>query len=52
MFQSVIPAPFVIPAKAGFYEVEWDASGVACGIYYYRLVTGQFVATRKLVLLK
>jgi len=37
---------------AGYHEVEWDASDVASGIYFYRLQTGDFVQTRKMVLLK
>ncbi len=39
--------------KAGMHEVQWDATGMASGIYYYRLETEQgIVQTRKLVLLK
>jgi hypothetical protein len=38
--------------KAGYYKIEWDASGLASGIYYYRLQAEGFVETRKLVLLK
>jgi hypothetical protein len=39
--------------QAGFYQVEWDASGFASGVYYYRLSTDAgFVRTRKLVLLR
>jgi hypothetical protein len=38
---------------AGKYQVEWDASGFASGVYYYRLRTnGGFVQSRKLLLLK
>ena len=38
---------------AGTYNVEWNASGFASGIYYYRLHTNAgFVQTKKLVLLK
>jgi photosystem II stability/assembly factor-like uncharacterized protein len=41
---------------AGNHQVEWDASGFASGVYFYRLSAegkGQsFVQTRKLVLLK
>jgi hypothetical protein len=39
--------------NTGYYQVEWDASGFASGVYYYRLSTGSgFAQTKKLVLLK
>jgi PKD repeat protein len=37
---------------AGEFSVSWDASGYSSGIYLYRLTTGDFVQTRKMVLLK
>lgn len=37
---------------AGPHEVLFNASGLAGGIYYYRLTTGQLTATRALVFLK
>jgi hypothetical protein len=36
----------------GTYEVTFDGSKLASGIYYYQLKTNDFVETRKLVLLK
>ena len=36
----------------GYHQVNWDASSVASGIYFYRLQAGDFVQTRKMVLLK
>ncbi|RQW04478.1 MAG: T9SS C-terminal target domain-containing protein, partial [Calditrichaeota bacterium] len=36
----------------GVYQIDLDASGLAAGIYVYRMQAGQFSATRKLVLLK
>ena len=45
----------LISAKqpAGHYEVQWDASGMASGVYLYKLSTDQgFSQTRKLVLLR
>jgi subtilisin-like proprotein convertase family protein len=38
--------------QAGTYEVRWDASSYANGIYIYRLSSGGFSETRKMVLLK
>lgn len=37
---------------AGRFEVKWDASNYASGIYYYRIEAADFVQTRKMVLLK
>ncbi|TFB09054.1 T9SS type A sorting domain-containing protein [Candidatus Marinimicrobia bacterium MT.SAG.2] len=37
---------------AGFHRVSWNASNMASGIYFYRLQAGDFVQTRKMVLLK
>jgi len=38
--------------SAGYHSVIWDGSSVASGIYYYRLTSGDFVQTKKMVLLK
>jgi hypothetical protein len=38
--------------NAGHYETRFDASGLASGVYLYRLQAGSFVQTRKLVVLK
>ncbi|MFO7447359.1 MAG: DUF5107 domain-containing protein [Ignavibacteriaceae bacterium] len=37
---------------AGNYEIELDAAGMSSGTYFYRIQTGGFSSTRKLVLLK
>jgi len=37
---------------AGIYEKSWDASNASSGIYFYRFQAGNFVQTRKMVLLK
>ena len=36
----------------GSYEVRFDASGLASGVYYYRLAAGSFIQTRKMILIK
>ncbi|MFZ1288666.1 MAG: T9SS type A sorting domain-containing protein [Melioribacteraceae bacterium] len=36
----------------GTYEINFNASNLACGIYYYKLQAGNFVSTRKMMLLK
>ena len=38
--------------KPGSYEVEWDGSNFASGLYFYKLVVGDYVETKKMVLLK
>ena len=37
---------------AGNYSVEFTASNLASGIYFYQLKAGNFTATKKLILLK
>ena len=36
----------------GTYEVEWNATNFSSGVYFYKLVAGDFVQTRKMILLK
>jgi hypothetical protein len=38
--------------RAGIYEVSWDARNYSSGVYYYRLTAGNFVETKKMILLK
>jgi photosystem II stability/assembly factor-like uncharacterized protein len=36
----------------GSYEIEFDASTLPSGVYFYRLQAGDFIQTRKMILLK
>ena len=36
----------------GSYEVEFDATSLPSGIFFYKLQAGDFVATKKMVLMK
>ena len=38
--------------KPGNYEVTWDASGYSSGVYFYKLSAGNYVETRKMILMK
>ena len=37
---------------SGSHSVEWDASNLASGLYLYRLEAGEYVETRKMILMK
>ncbi|MEK9135495.1 MAG: T9SS type A sorting domain-containing protein, partial [Bacteroidota bacterium] len=38
--------------RPGRYEVQWDASNFSSGVYFYRMQTGSFHDTKKLILAK
>jgi hypothetical protein len=37
---------------AGYHSVVWDASEYGSGIYFYKIVTGDFTQTKKMVFMK
>jgi hypothetical protein len=37
---------------AGSFRATWDASSMPSGVYFYRLTAGEYVQTKKAVLMK
>ena len=37
---------------AGSYEVEFNASSLPSGVYFYQLTSGDFISAKKMILLK
>lgn len=38
--------------SAGTYKIDWNALKYSSGIYYYRITTGEFSDTKKMILIK
>jgi hypothetical protein len=38
--------------QPGHHSVAWNAGDLSSGIYFYRIVVGEFIATRRMLLLK
>ncbi|UCE25474.1 MAG: PKD domain-containing protein, partial [Candidatus Zixiibacteriota bacterium] len=38
--------------SAGYHQVQWDASAQPSGVYLYRLTAGDFIETKKMLLIK
>lgn len=38
--------------KPGTYEIEWDASNYPSGMYFFKLVAGEFSQSNKMILIK
>jgi photosystem II stability/assembly factor-like uncharacterized protein len=38
--------------SSGAYEVDWNASNYPSGVYYYRMIAGEYSETKKMILVK
>ena len=38
--------------EAGTYQIEWNGTNYASGVYFYRIEAGQFTNVKKMVILK
>lgn len=38
--------------SAGSYSVSWDAGNVSSGLYFYKIISGDFTETRKMILIR
>ena len=38
--------------QAGSYHTTWNAEGLNSGIYFYKIQTGSFTETKKMILMK
>jgi hypothetical protein len=38
--------------NAGSYEIEFDGSDLSSGIYFYKIISGDFAETKQMVLIK
>ena len=38
--------------NAGRYDVNWNGSGYPSGVYFYNMVTDDYVSVKKMVLVK
>ena len=38
--------------NAGYYSIDWNAEKVSSGIYFYRIDAGEFIETKKCMILK
>ena len=40
------------PLEAGHYSMKFQLSTLASGVYFYRIVSGDFVSIKKMIMVK
>ncbi len=40
------------PLQAGYYDLDFNASGIASGVYFYKVTAGKYSEVKKMVLIK
>ena len=38
--------------EAGYHSVVWNANSMASGVYFVKMIAGDFISTQKLMLVK
>jgi hypothetical protein len=38
--------------QAGYYSIDFNGSSLASGVYFYRIIAGDFIVTKRMVLIK
>jgi len=38
--------------RAGYYEIDWNAVNNSSGVYFYKIQAGDYVDTKKMILLR
>jgi hypothetical protein len=38
--------------EAGYHSVIWDADSHASGVYFVKMIAGEYISTQKLMLVK
>ncbi len=49
---KLVATPVDEKKPAGIYKVQFDATTLPSGIYFYRILAGDFIQTKKMVLMK
>lgn len=52
IFGRVITALIDDKLNAGSYEVKWNAYNLSAGVYYYKIIAGDFIDSKKIFLIK